>query len=109
MLRSDRFFEKLPRSLDFAHGRVVFRAQAAMTFGEDVADDPQAMLDVIEGNQTVIEHEDRIVETDFIAQALGKALDEANHVVTEVADGAGDQWRQAGKPDRAKTLYALAQ
>ena len=96
MLGGNWLFEKLPRPLDFAHSGVVFRAQAAVALGENVADDPQSVLHVIEGNQTVIEHEHGIVEADFVAQALGKAFDKAHHVVTKVTDGAGDERWQAG-------------
>ena len=79
-----------------------------MTFGENVADDPQTVLNMIKGNQTVVEHEHGIVKADFVAQALGKAFDEAHHVVTEVADGASDERGQAWKPHRTKTLDTLA-
>src|SRR5215472_10560562 len=40
---------------------------------------------------------------------MGEALDQPNHVVAEVADGAGNQRRQAGEPDRPKTLDPFAQ
>src|SRR5229473_261342 len=98
-----------PRFFDFANGGVVFRAEAAVTFGENIANDPQLVLHVIESDEAVIEHQHRVVEADFIAEALGDALDQPHHVVAEIADGAGDQRRQTGKTDGTKTLDALAQ
>src|SRR5205807_4734816 len=107
--RGDRFFEKLVRLPDLAHRSVVVRPQAAMAFGENIADNPQTVLDVIEGDEPVVEHEHSIVKADFILQALGKALDEANHVVAEVADRSRNQRRQARQPNGAEALDALAQ
>src|SRR5260370_279191 len=98
-----------PRVFDFANGGVVFRAEAAVAFGENIATDPQLVLHVIEGNEAVIEHQHGVVEADFIAEALGDALDQAHHVIAEIADGAGDQRRQSGKAHGARTLDALAQ
>jgi hypothetical protein len=109
MLSGNRLFEKQACFLDLADGSLVFRAQADMTLRENIADNPQTVLHVIESNQAVIEHEHCIVKADFVAQALGKALDEAHHVVAEIADGAGDERRQTREPDRAETLDALAQ
>ncbi len=80
-----------------------------MAFGENIADDPQAVLHVIESDKAVIEHQHCVIEADFIAKALGEALDEPNHVIAEIADGAGDQRRQPGKPHGAETLDAFAQ
>src|SRR5215471_18019336 len=109
-----RLIERLPKRLRdeiglydavlmFYHGLIAFdhvqhrlwivRNVFTEGHGENVANDPQAVLNVIEGNQAVIEHEHRIVETDLVAQALGKALDQSNHVVTEVTDGPSDQGR----------------
>ena len=42
-----------------------------MALGENVADNPQAVLDVIECDEAVIEHQHRIVKTDLVAQAFG--------------------------------------
>src|SRR5467141_3386879 len=80
-----------------------------MAFGENVANDPQAVLYVIESDEAVIEHQHRVVESDFIAKALGDALDQPHHVIAEIADGARDQRRQSGKPHGMKTLDALTQ
>ena len=52
------------------------------------------MLDVIKSNNAVIKHEHRIVQSDFIAQAFRKALDQPHHVIRKISDGAGDQRRQ---------------
>src|SRR6266481_5657772 len=97
------------RFFDFTHGGVVFRAKAAGAFGENIVDDPQAVLHVIECDEAVIEHQHCVIEADFIAKALGEALDEPHHVVAKIADGAGDQRRQSGKPHGTETLDALAQ
>src|SRR5438552_4885850 len=104
-----RLIEKPACLLDFAHGGVVFRAKAAAALGEHIANDPQTMLHVIERDQAVIEHQHRVVQADFIAEALGDALDQPDHVVTKVADGAGDERGQSGKPHGAKTLDAFTQ
>src|SRR5690348_10285109 len=109
MLPGNRLFQKLACLLDFAHCLVIFRPQATVAFGEYIADNPQAVLYVIEGNEPVVEHEHGIVKADFVPQTLGKALDETNHVIAEVTNGPGDQRREAWKPDGAKTLDALAQ
>src|SRR5260370_42496334 len=97
------------RFFDFAHRGVVFRAEATVAFGEHIANDPQAVLHVIESDKTLIEHQHRVIEADFIAKALGDALDQPHHFIAEIADGAGDQRRQSGKPHGTKALDALAQ
>ena len=64
---------------------------------------------MIEGDEAVIKHEHRIIEADLVAQALGKTLDQANHVVTEISDGSGNQRWQAGEPHGTKALDPLAE
>src|SRR6267143_176181 len=98
-----------PRLLDFAHGGVVFRAETAAALSENIANDPQAVLHMIESDEAAIEHQHGIVKADFIAEAHGDALDQPHHVIAEIADGAGDQRRQSRKPHGAKTLDARAQ
>src|SRR6267143_123482 len=98
-----------PRFLAFAHGGVVFRAETAAALSENIANDPQAVLHMIESDEAAIEHQHGVVKADFIAEALGDALDQPHHVIAEIADGPGDQWRQSGKPHGAKTLDARAQ
>ncbi len=92
-----------------ADGGVVFRAQRTGAFRENIADDPQAVLHVIEGHEAVIEHEHGVVQANLIAEALGDALNQPHHVITEIADGAGDQRRQSGKAHGTKALDAFAQ
>ena len=117
-LRFRRFFcpfrghwliEQSVRFFDFADGAIVFRSEAAGAFGENIANDPQAVLHVIEGDEATIEHQHRVVEADFIAEAPGDAFDQPHHVIAEVADGSRDQRRQSGKSHGTKTLDALAQ
>ena len=81
-------FEQPPRAADFADRRVVFFAQAARAFGEHVANDPDAMLHVVESQQAEIEHHHAIVEAHIVAAGGGNVLDEPHHVVSEIADGA---------------------
>src|SRR2546429_9758970 len=64
---------------------------------------------MIEGDEAVINHDHRIIEADLVAQALGKTLDQANHVVTEISDGSGNQRWQAGEPHGTKALDPLAE
>src|SRR5439155_22623545 len=66
--------EQATRLFDFAHRGVVFRAKAAAAFGEHIANDPQAVLPVIESDETVIKHQHRVVYSDFITEALGETL-----------------------------------
>src|ERR1700674_1359565 len=106
-LGRNRLFELPPRLLDFAHGSVVFRAQRTGAAGENIANDPQAVLHVIEGNDAVIEHEHRIVEADFVTQAFRQAFDQSNHVVAEIADGSGNERRQTRQPHGTETFDAL--
>ena len=56
----------------------------------------------------MIEHEHRIEQTNFIAKALGQALDQPNHVIAEITDGPGNERRQTRKANGAKTLHVRA-
>src|SRR5229473_8384845 len=98
-----------PRLFDFKHGGIVFRAKAAGAFGEHIANDPQTVLHMIESYEAVIEHQHRVIEADFIAEALRDALDQPHHVVAEIADSAGDKRRQPWKAHGTKTLDALTE
>jgi len=51
-----------PRAPDFADRRVVFFAQGARPVGEHIANHPHAMLHVVEGDQSEIEHHHAIVQ-----------------------------------------------
>ena len=97
------------RLLDCADGGVVLRTETAVTFGENVANDPQTVLHVIEGNDAVIKHEHGIVEADFVAQTLGQTLDQTHHVITEIADGTGHQGRQSRQPHGPEALGPFPQ
>ena len=59
-------------------------------------DDPDAMLDVIESQHTEIEHHGAIVKAQVVAAGVRDFLDQAHHVVGEIADGAGDSGGSPG-------------
>ena len=99
-LRQAAAFERLPRARDFAHRGVVFRAQAAGALGENVANDPHAMLHVVEDHQAEIKHHHAVVQAQIVAARVGNALDEPHHVVREISDRAGHQRRQPGHAHR---------
>ena len=60
-VRLERRRELPPRLANFAHRGVIFRAQAAISIGENVADDPDAVADVVENHQAQIKHHYGIV------------------------------------------------
>src|ERR1700683_1754556 len=105
----DGLLELFARFTNGANCRVILFAEAAFASGVNVADDPESMLDVIEGEDAVIESQNGIEETDVVAQARWYALDKTNHVVGKIADGTGYQRRQAWNTDRAKFLHASAE
>ena len=105
----DGLLELFARFFDGADSRVVFFAEVAFAAGVNVANDPEAMLDVIEGDDAVIEGQYSVEEADVVAQARWDALDESHHVVRKIADGAGDQRRQAGDADGPEFFHAAAQ
>ena len=88
-------------ALNFPYGLVIFRAQTAFPLGEHVANDPDAMLHVIEGDEAQVKHHHAIVEADVVASSRGDAFHEPNHIVGEITDGAGDQGREPWHADRA--------
>ena len=55
------------------------------------------MLDVVEGEDLVEEHEAGVGDAEFVVGEGGKVLDLADDVVGEEADGAGGEGRQAGQ------------
>jgi hypothetical protein len=67
------------------------------------------MLHMVERDQAVKEHEHRVKQANFVAQFLRQPLDEAHHVVAEVADRTGNERRQSRKANRPKTLNTRAQ
>src|SRR5260370_24711632 len=100
--------EELGGVVNLAHGGVVpGRESAARAAGKNVAYDPKTMLDVIEGDESVIKGEHGIVQADFVAHPLRQALDEPHHVVRKIADGAGDNRWEAGNTHGLKAIHAL--
>src|ERR1700722_134590 len=105
----DRLLELFARLTNGADRGVIFFAKAAFAAGVDVANDPEAMLDVIERDDAVIEGQNGVEETDVVAQSRWNALNETNHVVGKIADGSGDQRRQSRHSYRMEFLHASAQ
>ncbi len=97
------------RGANFPHGLIVFCAQGSGAIGEDVAHDPHAMPDVIEHHQAQKKHHHGVVHAHVIAPGIRNALDQAHHVIREIADGARDQRRQARHAHGAIALHAVAQ
>ena len=64
-------FESPARAADFAHRGVIFRAQAALALGENVADDPDAVPHVVEDDQAEIKHHHAVVQAHIVAAAAG--------------------------------------
>ena len=94
---------------DFAHGLVVFRAQAAFAVGEHVAHDPHAVPHVIEHDEAEKKHHHRVVHAHVVARRVRNALDEPHHVIRKISDRARNQRRQARHAHRAIALHAVAQ
>ena len=55
------------------------------------------LLDVVEGEHLVEEHEAGVGDVEFVGGERGQALDLADDVVGEEADGAGGEGRQPGQ------------
>ena len=72
-------------------GRLKRRAGAG---GDDEVD---GLLDVVEGEDLVEEHEVGVGDVEVVGGERGQVLDLADDVVGEEADGAGGEGRQAGK------------
>ena len=108
LLAGRSLLEQLARFANLAHCGVVLCAEAAFAIGVHIANDPEAMLHVIEGNDAVIEHQHCVVEADVVAQAFGEPLDEADHVVRKIADGAGHERRQSRQAHGTEALHACA-
>ncbi len=69
-----------------------------MLAGEVGGDDEvDLFLDVVEGEDLVEEHEAGVGDAEFVVGGGGKALDLADDVVGEEADGSGGEGRQAGE------------
>src|SRR5580700_6531911 len=100
--------EQLTRFANLAHRGVVFRAKAAFAVGVHIADNPQPVLQVIESDDAVIEHQHGVVQADVVAQAFGELLDEADHVVGKIANGAGHERRQTRQAHRAEAVHPRA-
>src|SRR5262249_33709248 len=101
--------EQCARVANLLHRSVVLFLKRAGAFGVNVADDPEAMLHVIEGDDAVVEHEHGVVQADIVLQTLRETPDEPHHVVAEVADGTGHERRQLWHAYRAKALHVSAQ
>ena len=103
-------FQKLTGVANLTDRGVVSGSQSStVSSGIHVAHDPEPMLDVIEGDQAVIESEHGVVQPDFVAQPLGQAFDEPHHIVGEITDGASDERRKSGNANGLKALDAFAE
>ena len=60
-------------------------------------DEVDLFLDVVEGEDLVEEHEVGVGDVEFVGGERGEALDLADDVVGEEADGSGGEGRQAGE------------
>ena len=68
----DRLLQKLAGAANLAHSGVVPGTQgAAVAASVNISDDPEAMLDVVEGDEAVIEGQHGVVQADLVAQPLG--------------------------------------
>ena len=103
------FLQGLSSGRDFLDGGVIFRLKAARAIGVHVADYPDALQNVVEGDDAKIERHHGVVLADVVAQALGQPLDQPHHVVGEVADSSAHQRRQAGDAHQAISRQAIAQ
>ena len=102
-------FELPARLGNFAQRGAIFRAQTAGAAGKDVADHPNPMADMIEHNQTEIEHHDGIVCADVVFGVIGDAFEQPHHVIREVSNRSRHQGRQPGYAHRPVALNAIAQ
>src|SRR5690348_6708750 len=104
-----RLFEAAANAANFANSSIVFLFEAARSFGENVLDDPDAMLNAVEDDKAVEKHQHGIVELQLVIAGRGNAFHEPDHVISKVADGAADEGRQAGHAHRFVSGNALAQ
>ena len=70
-------------------------AQRRASVGGD--DEVDLLLDVVEGEHLVEEHEVRVGDVEFVLRGRWEVLDLADDVVGEEADGAGGEGREAGE------------
>src|SRR5690348_3051391 len=91
-----RLFEAAANAANFANSSIVFLFEAARSFGENVLDDPDAMLNAVEDDKAVEKHQHGIVELQLVIAGGWNAFHEADHVISKISNGSADERRQAG-------------
>ena len=79
---------------------------AAQIGGDDEED---FLLDVVEGEDLIEEHEAGVGHAEVVGGGLGQALDLADDVVGEKADGSGGEGRKAGNAGGRVSVEGVAE
>ena len=102
----DRLIKTLQRALQIFLGRAPGLFDLGFVFNQRVRDDPDLAQAMIENKHLARDHEHHVGRLQIVARVHGNGrLEKTDHVVTDEADGAGNEVRNPGRGDEAKTSH----
>ena len=85
-----------PQCGNFPHCRSMFRAKAPRRSGINIANNPHAVLHVVEHDESEEKHHHSVIEVHIVPPRFRNSLELPHHVISKISDSSSNERRQSG-------------